>query len=60
MKTSVRGVDEGKRGIPNLLLRDPLGMKFKEEGARGVTQEVLKVDLEPEDERRPPAQLNLK
>lgn len=27
---------------------------------RGLTQEVLKVDLEPEDERRPPAQLNLK
>ena len=28
--------------------------------AGGVTQEVLKVDLEPEDEVRPPAQLNLK
>lgn len=25
-----------------------------------ITQEVLKVDLEPEDESRPPAQLNLK
>lgn len=29
-------------------------------GGGGLTQEVLKVDLEPEDKQRPPAQLNLK